>query len=108
MIPSKEELLPYVHNRKEAAAKFSVTEKTIMRWLQKYGLYQPRSNYGPGKLSLEIARQIRRSYNDGKTMTELATEHGVTVSTISRVLHNIIHKEKKDFAIVSAVYNLTS
>lgn len=108
MMPSKEELLPYVDNRKEAAANFSVTEKTIVRWLQKYELYQPRKNYGPGKLTMDVARQIRKSYNDGKTMTELAAEHGVTVSTVSRVLHNIIHKETKDFAIVSAVYNLNS
>lgn len=108
MIPTKQDLLPYVDNRKAAAEKFNVTEKTIVNWLKRYDLYKPKENFGCGKLSSEKASEIRRLYKSGRSVKELAKQFGVTDSTISRVIHNVIYRESKEIAEVTAVYNVST
>lgn len=104
---SCEELLPYKDNRHEAARVFGVSERTIRRWLQHYGLYEPRKNYGPNKLDQALAEEIREKFRKGSQMKDLAIEYGVTFATISRVVHNIVHKTKRlgEFAAVTMIYN---
>jgi hypothetical protein len=106
VIPSKNDILPYVDNRKEAAKKFEVTEKTIVNWMKFHGLYKPKENYGCGKLNLEKACEIRKLYESGRKMKELASIYNVTFSTISRVIHNVIYAESKSTATVSVIYNI--
>jgi transposase len=105
MKPSKETLLPYVHNRKEAAEKFGVSCKTILRWLKSYNIYE-HGHYGRGKLNQEKAREIRQKYDEGMAIKNLAQEYKVTFATISRVIHRITYREPSlDQANVSVVYN---
>lgn len=106
MIPSKEELLPFKENRKEAAKFFEVTEKTVINWFKKYGLYEPKENYGCGKLNRQKADDIRKLHAQGVSIRDLAVKYKVTFATISRVVHNLIYREGKDTAIVNVVYNL--
>jgi transposase len=106
MIPSKDELLPYRESRKEAAKKFGVTEKTIINWLKKYNLYQPKPNYGCGKLDGKRATEIRKLHSEGASIKELSKKYDVTFATISRIIHNLIYREEKGTAIVNVVYNL--
>lgn len=108
MIRSKKDILPYVNNRKEAAKKFEVTEKTIVNWLKFHGLYEPKENYGCGKLNLEKALEIRKLYESGKKMKELASIYNVTFSTISRIIHNVIYSESKNTATVNVIYNINA
>jgi transcriptional regulator with XRE-family HTH domain len=108
MMPKLEELQPYVNNRKKAAEKFGVTEKTIIRWLKHYGFYQPRPNYGCNKLNIEKAIEIRQLHKEGKSIKELAELYGVTFSTISRIIHNITYKYEKEVADVKVIYNVLS
>lgn len=108
MIPKQEDLQPYVYNRKEAAKKFGVTEKTIINWLKKYDMYQPRENFGCGKLNFEKAFEIRKEYKTGSSMKVLSQKYNVTLATISRVVHNLIYREKhEEFAKVNVIYNIT-
>lgn len=107
MRPPKEKLEPYVLNRDAAAEKFGVSERTICRWMQHYGILERKNNMGCNKLDLSKAREIRRRYSEGSTMNDLAEEYGVTFSTISRIVHNINYKEpSKETAIVRVIYNL--
>ena len=108
MIPSKKDILPYVNDRKEAAKRFEVTDKTVVNWLKFHGLYEPKKNYGCGKLNLEKALEIRKLYECGKKMKELASIYNVTFSTISRIVHNVIYTESKNTATVSVIYNINA
>jgi len=103
---SKEDLLPYLKDRKAAAKKFGVCERTVVRWLQIWGLYEPKENYGCGKLDLQKAEEIRRKHKEGASVKDLAKEYSVTFSSISRVIHNITYKKQQsEKAEVSVVYN---
>jgi len=104
MKPSKEDIIPYIHKRKEAAQKFEVSEKTILRWLKSYGIYE-HGQYGRGKLNFEKAKEIRNKYKDGTSMKKLAQEYKVTFATISRVVRYITYKEFTEEAIISVIYN---
>lgn len=48
---------------------------------------------GWGKLTLELARQIRTAHADGVPVKELATEHGVKPTTIHKLLDGKSWKE---------------
>jgi uncharacterized protein YjcR len=104
-IPPKIELLPFVKDRKMAAEKYGVTQKTISRWMQEYGLYQPKNNFGCNKLNMDKARDIRDLRKNGKSLKEIASVYGVTVSTISRIVHNIVYRDEKEVADVKVIYN---
>lgn len=103
MKPSKEELLPYVgDNRKRIAEIFDVSERTVVRWLKEYGLFQ---RVGRGKLSLKKARLIRQEHHKGASIKELSSKYNVTFASISRVIHHITYPDRKEFAKVSVIYN---
>ena len=104
MKPSKESLLPYIHNRKEAAENFGVSDKTILRWLKGYNIYE-HGQYGRSKLDSAKACDIRKKHHKGVSIKKLAEEYKVTFSTISRVVSHITYKESVDKAKVSVVYN---
>lgn len=106
-LPPKADLLPYVDDRKAGAEKFGVTTKTIVRWLQEHGLYNPKPKYGSNKLNMDKAREIRKLHRDGRSMTDLASDYGVTVSTVSRIVQNVTYHEEKEVADVSVIYNPT-
>jgi len=106
MKASKSDLLPYLNNRKEAAKKFGVCERTIVRWMVSYDLYQPRKNYGCRKLNNHKAKEIREKHKCGLSLTELAEEYKVTFASISRVIHGITYKvPPPEKAKITMVYN---
>lgn len=103
MKPSKEELLLYVEDgRKQIAEIFGVSERTVVRWLKEHDLFE---RIGRGKLSLKKARLIRQEHQKGASIKELASKYNVTFASISRVVHHITYPDKKEFAIVSVIYN---
>ncbi len=104
MRPSLNSLLPYVSDRKSGALHFGVSQKTFTRWLQAENLYVPKENYGV-KLNMQKARDIRRKFNDGTAIKDLAKEYQVTFSAISRVVQNISYHEVKETAKVEVIYN---
>jgi transposase len=104
MKPSKKELSLFINNRKEAAGHFKVSERTIIRWLQSYGLYFPKVNYGCKKISKEDSEEIREKHRAGRGMKFLAEDYKVTVSTVSRIIHHITHR-KNTCADVRVIYN---
>lgn len=106
MIPSKNELLPYKNNRKQAAKFFKVTEKTIVNWMKKYEIYEPKQNYGCNKLDMTKAVEIRNLYKEGYEIKNLAKKYQVSFSTISRIIHNFTYKEFENTALVNVVYNV--
>lgn len=106
MKPTKEELLPYVDKRKDAAKLYGVSEKTVVRWMQQHQIYKPRPNFGHSKLNMEKAQAIRLAYKGGETVKNLAAQYAVTVSTIGRIVNNVVYKESTDVAEVSVVYNV--
>ena len=106
MIPKKEELIKFSKNTKEAADKYQVTERTIINWMKKYKIYNPKLNYGCNKLDFDKAEQIRLLYqNNELKIKDLAKKFDVTNATISRIINNKIYKEKeKDTAKISVIY----
>jgi len=106
MRPKKKELVPYKENVEKITKDFSVSHRTVIRWLKYYNMYYPRSNYGANKLSMDTARDIRNKYYDGMVMKDLAEEYKVTFSTISRVIHNITYKQVIGTAEISVIYNI--
>ena len=106
MRPPKDKLEPFVYDRDAAADKFGVSERTICRWMQHYGILVRKNNMGSNKLNLNKAREIIRKHSEGTSMNDLAEEYEVTFSTISRVVHKINYREPaKETAEVHVVYN---
>ena len=104
MKPTKKQLICYIEDKKLAAKKFGVSERTITRWMQSYGIYNPKPNYGCRKLNMEKAIKIRELYDKGYTRKELSKKYKVTFSTISRIIYNINYSIKST-ANISVVYN---
>lgn len=105
MKPSKNDLTPYIHDRKSAAEIYGVSEKTIIRWLKSYGIYE-HGHYGRGKIGKENALEIRQKHKDGESIKNLAKEYGVSFAAVSRVIHKITYKDVgHDCASISVVYN---
>ena len=105
MKPSKEDLLLFIKDRKGAAKHFGVSEKTICRWMKSENLYESKANYGV-KLNMQKAQAIRKKFEDGIEIKELAKEYQVTFSAISRIIQNRTYREIKQTANVSVTYNL--
>lgn len=105
MTPPLERIIPYVDNRKLCAETFGVSERTVIRWFQRHGLYEPKKNYGCGKLNRSKATEIRRLHTDGASIRELADSFGVTFAAVSRIINNLTYREPKMHAHVTVIYN---
>lgn len=104
-MPSKEQLEPYVGSLAEAANNFQVSERTIRRWLSYYGLYQPRKNYGPNKLGVEKAKEMRQKFIDGISAKKLSDDFHVSLTCVYRTLGHKTYRKKEDTAKVFVIYN---
>lgn len=105
MKPSKEDLIPYVYDRKAAAKLYDVSEKTIIRWLKSYNIYE-HGHYGRGKIGKDKTVEIRKKHQEGASIKSLAKEYDVSFAAISRVVHKITYKEiGPDSASVTVFYN---
>lgn len=100
MRPSKEELLNL--DRDEISEKFGVSDRTVVRWLQHYKLFERR---GRGKLSRQKAREMRNKHAQGASIKDLAEEYDVTFASASRAINNVTYNDRHDYARVSVIYN---
>ena len=92
MKPTKTDLQPYQNELHAAAVQFRVSTRTIRRWMAEVGLYNPRSGFGPGKLSANKAAEIRYLYRtDQFTQVELAERFQVTQAMICRIVNNLAY-----------------
>lgn len=99
MRPPKEDI--YDMSREQIVDKYGVSEKTAVRWLKHYGLFESKIT----RLSQEQAKEIRERYLKNEPVKWLAEEYGVTLSTIYRVVNRTTHNEFVDTAKVSVSYN---
>ena len=92
MVPSKQELQS--HTDKELALRYRCSVRTVQRWRKKLNIKRP--GWGPRKLNMDKAREIRRRYwDDNLTQQELAELYQVSQAAIGRVVNNITYPEKK-------------
>lgn len=92
----KKELKKFKNNLKEASLFFNKSERTIRRWMKKYGLYNPNVKKQPNKLNYKKAEEIRNLYQIGKTQKEISKIYDVSQATIA----NIINKKTYNKFIV--------
>lgn len=98
--PSKNQLVNL--SREEIAENFKVSDKTVVRWLKHYEMFEKKGR----KLDQAKAEKIRKKHQEGYSIKKLASEYQVTFSSISRVLNDITYKSgKKTYADISVVYN---
>lgn len=91
MYPSMSEFNEF--NDKTLAEKYSCSVRTVQRWRSKLRLKRP--GWGPGKLDMEKAREIRHLYyQNNLTQKDLAGMYGVSQAAIGRVVNNISYPEK--------------
>ena len=88
-------------SREQIAEKYSVSDKTVVRWLKHHGLYERKIT----RLSKEKAREIRDKYLNNEPVKFMAEDYGVTVSTIYRIVNQETYPSSKDSAAVSVSYN---
>ena len=100
MRPEKKEIEAFCGDRLAASKHFGVSERTILRWVKHYGLFERKG----GKLDIFKAREIRQKHRDGKSIKSIAKEYDVTFASISRIIQMINYKEK-EFADVKVFYN---
>ena len=91
--PDRLTLLPYQNHLSEAAKRFDVSERTIRRWLDEFGLYHPKKGWGRGKLNQDQVCEIRELYQQEKcTQAQLAEMFNVTQAMICRIVNNVSHR----------------
>jgi DNA invertase Pin-like site-specific DNA recombinase len=90
MRPSEAEFDEY--NDKALSERYLCSVRTIQRWRRKASV--KRVGWGPCKLDMEKAREIRHLY-DYKKMTQsaLAVLYGVSQAAIGRIINNITYVE---------------
>lgn len=87
-----EELLPYVNNLIEASIKFNKSERTIRRWMKKYGIYFPKEQYRPGKIDKKKADEIRRLERSSElTQKEIGEIYGISQAMVGKIINNQAH-----------------
>lgn len=64
------------------------------------------SNLGAGKLDQIKADNIRRLFEEGKAIPEIAKEFQVSIKSIYNVLNNVTYKVNKDYAEVKVIYSI--
>lgn len=78
---------------KEFAQKFSVAERTIRRWQQKLGKYNPNLNYKPNKIDRQTALKIRELDRNGDyTQKKLAEIFGISQPMIGKIVNNLAYR----------------
>ena len=97
----------YDGDRAKIAETYKVSERTVLRWLKHYNIFEARKNYGPNKLDTKKAKEIRRLHAAGSSMKDLAAKYKVTISAIQRVVRHITYPTLKGTADVYVVYNPT-
>jgi hypothetical protein len=89
---TKKELQEYTD--KELAVRYQCSVRTVQRWRKKMNVNRP--GWGPRKLNMEVAREIRRRYfGENLTQQQLAKMYRVSQAAIGRVVNNITYPEKK-------------
>jgi DNA invertase Pin-like site-specific DNA recombinase len=92
--------------RKQAAKMLGISERTLQNNMNNYKItlrdWKPkkeevpkRSGWGANKLSKQKAHAIRKLFEDGAEIKDIAKQYDVTFSTISRIINNITYKELK-------------
>lgn len=82
--------------REEIRHRLGVSDRTLSRMIQAYGLQ--RKNFGPGRLKKEDVRRIRETYElGGYTQAEIAEHFGVSQPLICKIINNCVHR--RDFLI---------
>jgi len=97
-MPTKKELQEALSKmkKKEIAAEYNVSESTVNRWLKSHDLV--RKGWGPGKLSVDKAREIRNLYAAGEyTQEQLAEMMDVCQSAINKIINNQTYKDGASF-----------
>ncbi len=90
MLPKKEELTPFAHDIKGGAIYFNKSERTIRRWLQKHKIYFPDVKYRPGKVSKEMAKEIRAM--EHLPQAEIGKKYNISQAMVGRIINQINHK----------------
>jgi transposase len=91
--------------RKKAAKLLGVSERTLQKNMNNYDIsfrdwkpekeYKKRKGWGGHKLNMKKAKVIRKLYDNGEEIKNIAKRYDVTFSTISRIVNNITYKEAK-------------
>ena len=91
--------------RKEAARLLGVSERTLQKNMNNYDItfrdwkpekeHKTRKGWGGHKLNKEKAKNIRKLFESGKEIKNIAKKYDVTFSTISRIINNITYKDLK-------------
>jgi transposase len=105
---TKQELEPFSNDLEGAAERFGKSTRTIRRWLQHHGLYQPNEKYRPGKTTKEIAYEIRRLDFEGLTQEAIAKKFNISQVMVGKIINNIAHRielKVSGSAIVSVKQN---
>lgn len=92
MKPNKEELMQF-DNYEDAAYYYKVSQRTIRRWLDSYGLYEPKKGFGPGKISDGDVHKIRCLYDQGNTQAEIGKIFGISQAMVGRIVNDLSHKK---------------
>lgn len=89
--------------RKKAAKLLAVSERTLQKNMNNYGItfrdWRPetehikRKGWGGHKLNKQKAKNIRKLYESGKEIKNIAEKYNVTFSTISRIINNITYRD---------------
>lgn len=91
MLTKKDKLIEL--DIKEAAKFFNVSERTIRRWKEKLGIYEPEEKYRPGKVGKEVAAEIRRmERSDEYTQKELAEIFNISQPMIGKIINNVAYR----------------
>ena len=100
-MPSKEQLQPFIYDLEEGAIYFSKSTRTIRRWLQKAGIYQPKIKYNPGKVDKKKACEIRRLSKLGCTQAEIGKQLQLSQTTVGKIINNDANLALSGKAIVN-------
>lgn len=91
--------------RKQAAKILGVSERTLQKRMNFYNItfrdWRPkkekskREGWGGYKLNMQKAKEIRKLYDKGEEIKDIAKMYEVTFSTISRIVRNVTYRENK-------------
>ena len=83
--------------------KFNIS---LRDWRPKKKEKPKRKGWGACKLNMDIAKDIRKQFQNGKEIKNIAKKYKVTFSSISRIIRNETYKEYKIKFSGSATVNV--